>query len=196
MLAMDHEPLSVATMDGGMNHELSDDALITAARIASEVPNELAIDFEECVDSLPANQAVSRLGKRQLPTNRAGGNGVKRARVDGGSIVGDNDNDVDLDDGLIQVSIGVDAWRVWVLQKNIRIQQQLAFKSTADNGSALSSKKVALGGIGTIKPFNTDPLLCAPEELAIALSMFVREARKPTGDEYAPDTVFYFCLGT
>ena len=32
-------------------------------------------------------------------------------------------------------------------------------------------------------------------ELNYSLCLFVKEVRKPNGAEYAPDTIYYLCLG-
>lgn len=40
-----------------------------------------------------------------------------------------------------------------------------------------------------------DVLLCDPAELGVALSRFVQEVRRPNGESYGADSVFYLCLG-
>lgn len=46
-----------------------------------------------------------------------------------------------------------------------------------------------------IKLFKTDLLQLTADELNYSLCLFVKEVRKPNGAEYAPDTIFYLCLG-
>ena len=40
-----------------------------------------------------------------------------------------------------------------------------------------------------------DVLQCTADELNFGLSLFVNEVRKPNGDPYAPDSIYYLCLG-
>ena len=46
-----------------------------------------------------------------------------------------------------------------------------------------------------VKPFKTDLLQLTSDELNYSLCLFVKEVRKPNGAEYAPDTIYYLCLG-
>ncbi len=45
------------------------------------------------------------------------------------------------------------------------------------------------------KPFETDLLKLRADELSFTLCLFIKEARKPNGDLYAPDSVLYLALG-
>lgn len=47
-----------------------------------------------------------------------------------------------------------------------------------------------------LKLFKTDLLQLTADELNYSLCLFVKEVRKPSGAEYAPDTIYYLCLGT
>ncbi|KAF0044655.1 hypothetical protein F2P81_003813 [Scophthalmus maximus] len=40
-----------------------------------------------------------------------------------------------------------------------------------------------------------DILQCDSAELSFALSRFIREVRRPNGETYSPDSIFYLCLG-
>ena len=80
---------------------------------------------------------------------------------------------------FLKYSFGVNAWKLWVLQKNIQIEQ-LAAKHAGKVSKQL---------------FKTELLQCTPEELNYSLCLFVKEVRKPNGDEYAPDSIYYLCLG-
>uniref|UniRef100_A0A4W6FBU1 TRASH domain-containing protein n=1 Tax=Lates calcarifer TaxID=8187 RepID=A0A4W6FBU1_LATCA len=40
-----------------------------------------------------------------------------------------------------------------------------------------------------------DILQCDSAELSFALSRFIREVRRPSGETYSPDSIFYLCLG-
>ncbi|XP_028994421.1 zinc finger MYM-type protein 4-like isoform X2 [Betta splendens] len=66
---------------------------------------------------------------------------------------------------------GVKAWRSWVRQRSERPPESDAVR------------------------FNEDVLQCDSAELSSALSRFVKEVRRPNGDSYSPDGVFYLCLG-
>ncbi|CAH1992217.1 unnamed protein product [Acanthoscelides obtectus] len=68
----------------------------------------------------------------------------------------------------LDYTLGINAWKQWVMKK-----------------TSISKKF----------KFNTEILEMTPEELSSALCLFVRELRKPNGDEYAPDTIYYLCLG-
>lgn len=46
-----------------------------------------------------------------------------------------------------------------------------------------------------LKLFKTDILQLTADELNYSLCLFVKEVRKPNGDEYAPDSIYYLCLG-
>ena len=134
--------------------------------------------------------SLSVLGKRRLDEGTVVSDGTKRL------CLGSDDGDLyALEDGtVVQVSpdaesllkfmIGVKAWRLWVLQKNIQLEHQ--------PGSIKSKAVLPYKGTKLLK---TDLLQCRADELAYSLCMFVKEARKPNGEEYAADTMFYMCLG-
>lgn len=46
-----------------------------------------------------------------------------------------------------------------------------------------------------LKLFKNDLLQMTADELNYSLCLFVNEVRKPNGTEYAPDTIYYLCLG-
>jgi hypothetical protein len=46
-----------------------------------------------------------------------------------------------------------------------------------------------------MKTFETDILKLRADELNFTLCMFVKEVKKPNGDAYAPDSIFYLTLG-
>ncbi|XP_068607968.1 zinc finger MYM-type protein 4-like [Brachionichthys hirsutus] len=63
---------------------------------------------------------------------------------------------------------GVKAWKSWVQQRN-KVPREVDVKE--------------------------DVLQCDSGELSFALSRFIREARRPNGESYTPDSIFYLCLG-
>ncbi|CAB3362731.1 Hypothetical predicted protein [Cloeon dipterum] len=86
----------------------------------------------------------------------------------------DNEPTIEPDPDLqLKFSYGVLAFRKWIKEKNSEL--------------SLSGKAAKL--------FKTDILQLSTEELNFTLCMFVKEVRKPDGDEYAPDIIFYLCLG-
>ncbi|XP_070698462.1 zinc finger MYM-type protein 4-like [Pempheris klunzingeri] len=66
---------------------------------------------------------------------------------------------------------GVKAWKSWVQQRNKRLRE---------------SNPVDI---------KEDVLQCDSAELSFALSRFIREVRRPNGEAYSPDSIFYLCLG-
>ncbi|CAH0385502.1 unnamed protein product [Bemisia tabaci] len=77
----------------------------------------------------------------------------------------------------LKYTYGVNAWRQWIMMKNTELE-----RSCAKTG-----RKPVL--------FKTDLLKLTPDELSYTLCLFLKEVKKPNGTEYAPDTLFYFCLG-
>lgn len=78
----------------------------------------------------------------------------------------------------LKYTYGVNAFKHWVIQKNSQIEQT----SRPGQGKAL-------------KTFKTDILQSTADELNYALCLFVKEVRKPNGEEYAVDSIYYLCLG-
>ncbi|XP_062253798.1 zinc finger MYM-type protein 4-like isoform X3 [Platichthys flesus] len=66
---------------------------------------------------------------------------------------------------------GVKAWKCWVQLRNKQSQQS------------------------TLVDIKEDILQCDSAELSFALSRFIREVRRPNGEPYSPDSIFYLCLG-
>ena len=76
----------------------------------------------------------------------------------------------------LKYTFGVNAWRQWVVAKNAELEKQNT-------------------PMRKIKLFKTDLLQLTADELNYSLCLFVKEVRKPNGSEYAPDTIYYLCLG-
>ncbi|CAJ1074037.1 zinc finger MYM-type protein 4-like isoform X2 [Xyrichtys novacula] len=64
---------------------------------------------------------------------------------------------------------GVKAWRSWVQQRNKEESNLVDIKE--------------------------DIIQCDSAELSFALSRFIKEVRRPNGETYSPDSIFYLCLG-
>ncbi|GLV41688.1 without children [Carabus blaptoides fortunei] len=73
----------------------------------------------------------------------------------------------------LKYTFGVNAWKQWVTTKNAELEK--------------SSRRVKL--------FKNEILQLTADELNYSLCLFVKEVRKPNGTEYAPDTIYYLCLG-
>ncbi|XP_017876880.1 zinc finger MYM-type protein 3 isoform X2 [Ceratina calcarata] len=76
----------------------------------------------------------------------------------------------------LKYTFGVNAWRQWIVAKNAELEKQ-----------STPTRKIKL--------FKTDLLQLTADELNYLLCLFVKEVRKPNGAEYAPDTIYYLCLG-
>uniref|UniRef100_G3PGR1 TRASH domain-containing protein n=1 Tax=Gasterosteus aculeatus aculeatus TaxID=481459 RepID=G3PGR1_GASAC len=72
---------------------------------------------------------------------------------------------------------GVKAWRSWVQQQN-KLPRQCE--------PQLSLHPMDI---------KEDVLQCNSAELSFALSHFIRDVRRPNGETYSPDSIFYLCLG-
>ncbi|ESO84118.1 hypothetical protein LOTGIDRAFT_211076 [Lottia gigantea] len=77
----------------------------------------------------------------------------------------------------LKFTYGVNAWKHWVVFKNSQLE------------------KVSKVGSGKLKLFKTDLLQCTADELNYSLCLFCKEVRKPNGEEYSPDSIYYLCLG-
>jgi len=80
----------------------------------------------------------------------------------------------------LKYTYGINAWKQWVAVKNTELEV------AASSGRGAASRP---------KLFKSEILHCSPEELNLALSLFVKEVRKPMGQTYAADSVYYLCLG-
>ncbi|XP_034253351.1 zinc finger MYM-type protein 3 [Thrips palmi] len=74
----------------------------------------------------------------------------------------------------LKFSLGVNAWKNWVIQKNAELEKS-------------PSKKA--------KVFKTELLQLTSDELNYSLCLFVCEAQDPNSRPYPPDTLYYLCLG-
>ncbi|XP_029022708.1 zinc finger MYM-type protein 4 isoform X2 [Betta splendens] len=72
---------------------------------------------------------------------------------------------------------GVDAWKRWIQWR--RTQPNL-------RNPRFGSRPIEL---------KEDVLLCATAELSYGLCCFIAEVKRPNGEPYSPDSLFYLCLG-
>jgi hypothetical protein len=80
----------------------------------------------------------------------------------------------------LKYSYAINAWKQWVATKNSEIE---AAATTSGNRGK------------TPKLFKQEILQCTADELSQALSLFIKELCKPTGEKYAVDSIYYLCLG-
>ncbi|XP_041353937.1 zinc finger MYM-type protein 3-like isoform X2 [Gigantopelta aegis] len=133
-------------------------------------------------DWIPTRESRSRRGKR-TSTGRGRGRQSKRQRVEAyreptpepsPPPVQQPPADANMH---LKFTYGVNAWKHWVIHKNTLLE------------------KVSKRGSGRLKLFKTDLLQCTADELNYSLCLFVKEVRKPNGEEYSPDSIYYLCLG-
>ncbi|XP_077977810.1 zinc finger MYM-type protein 3-like [Glandiceps talaboti] len=152
-----------------------------------ETPDLATIDFEE--ELLSPREQRARARAKTAPTTRSNtrsskrrGRGRKKTKV----IEEEDDDDVDTASPAtpqqqntsqsqgFKYTYGINAYRIWAQQKN-------------QESNSEDSKK--------IYKFKSDILQCSADEINYSLFHFLKEVRKPSGDEYTPDTIFYLCLG-
>lgn len=80
----------------------------------------------------------------------------------------------------LKFTLGVNAWRQWASSKSIEFENTLALN---------------LPVVKKTNIFKLDLLQLTASELNYSLCLFVKEFRKLNGSEYAPDTIYYLCLG-
>jgi hypothetical protein len=183
---------------GQQSADLNEDMLQLAMRMATEMPEE-ALDVEDGVapthinpegagfatidpnsDILTASREATDTPKtRGRKRSRGGSRGqAKRTRVvEKISPVSKPETQPVDADMVLKYSYGVNAWKHWVVQKNQQIDKMDPSKRPR------------------FKCFKLDLMQCTADELNYSLCLFVKEVRKPNGEEYAPDSIFYLCLG-
>ncbi|KAJ7990941.1 hypothetical protein DPEC_G00292100 [Dallia pectoralis] len=77
-----------------------------------------------------------------------------------------------------QNKYGVKAWKHWVLQRNMQFN--------CDSPKDASAKSFVV---------KEDVLQCNSSELSYGLCRFISEVRRPNGQAYPADSIFYLCLG-
>ncbi|XP_042566525.1 zinc finger MYM-type protein 4 isoform X3 [Clupea harengus] len=79
--------------------------------------------------------------------------------------------------GKLRAVYGVKAWKKWVLWRNAQPDV---------NTPRFGSRPMVL---------KEDLLQCSTAELSFGLCKFISEARRPHGEAYSPDSLYYLCLG-
>ncbi|XP_005159757.1 uncharacterized protein isoform X2 [Danio rerio] len=77
----------------------------------------------------------------------------------------------------LQHEYGVKAWRDWVRWKNAQPNS---------DAPKFGSRSMTL---------KEDVLKCCTAELSYGLCKFITEVRRPNGEKYSPDSIYYLCLG-
>ncbi|XP_059205277.1 uncharacterized protein LOC131984472 [Centropristis striata] len=77
--------------------------------------------------------------------------------------------------GELQSRCGIDAWKRWIQWRNSHSKLDL------DSPRA--------------ETLNEDVLRCSAVELNNSLCCFITEVKRPDGEPYSPDSLFYLCLG-
>uniref|UniRef100_A0A087Y5A1 TRASH domain-containing protein n=1 Tax=Poecilia formosa TaxID=48698 RepID=A0A087Y5A1_POEFO len=136
----------------------------------------------------------SSVQQRGVKRRREGSYGRKRSHhlsVQGRRRTGSADQSVSGTPASSKLNhlYGVKAWTSWVQQSNkqpTECEATLSFISLNFYSFAPTASRVA---------FKEDIVQCSPAELGFALSRFIREVRRPNGEPYGPDSIFYLCLG-
>ena len=147
----------------------------------SSVPTETVADVDEY-------SRTRRGAKRASSTRRPAGRPPKRTRIQGPTQSDQQMNMIQQQPAAppgppadanyhLKFTYGINAWRHWVMFKNAQMER---------NSKAGSSRA---------KLFKTDLLQYTADELNFSLCLFVKEVRKPSGDEYSPDSIYYLTLG-
>ncbi|XP_044736804.1 zinc finger MYM-type protein 3-like [Chrysoperla carnea] len=82
----------------------------------------------------------------------------------------------------LKYTFGVNAWKQWYQMKQNDLEKQ-----SSTNQKFLAGRYV--------HKMKSDPLHLSADELNYSLSSFIKEIRKPNNTQYAPDTIYYLCLG-
>ncbi|XP_022057327.2 zinc finger MYM-type protein 4 isoform X4 [Acanthochromis polyacanthus] len=131
-------------------------------------PSSPVMDLENDFPYESLNQKSSTR-KRGVKRSRESSSSRKRSRRRTGSL--EHVAVVTAAASKLNHLYGVKAWRSWVQQRSLQPPEP----------GAVDVKE--------------DILQCDSAELNFALSHFVKEVRRPNGETYSPDSVFYLCLG-
>ncbi|CAF0735392.1 unnamed protein product [Didymodactylos carnosus] len=91
---------------------------------------------------------------------------------------------------ILKWHLGVKAFMKWIERKNQPIRNRLYQQYTRNRRLTPAEADARIAK----RLFKSDPLKYRADELNRALSLFVKEARRLSGEEYAPDSIYYLCL--
>ncbi|KAI4454153.1 zinc finger mym-type protein [Holotrichia oblita] len=156
---------------------------LTANTITATAGNSSSEQVDDVVPITPPVERSTFRGRRRGRAHRHGGRGRGRGRPPTRPEVvlpvepepQPPPEPVEKPDAnmCLKYTFGVNAWKQWVTTKNADLEK--SFRRA--------------------KPFKSDLLQLTSDELNYSLCLFVKEVRKPNGAEYAPDTIYYLCLG-
>lgn len=164
------------------NNSFGEDVLQMALKMASDF--EEPVDLEGAVSATaiaagPSEDSAQRIGNI-METKRRSIRQARQAKKKHSQtqqvfppVIPQTDMEKPDANLCLKYTFGVNAWKQWVTTKNLEIQK---------------AKKPS-------KLFKTEILQLTADELNYSLCLFVKEVRKPNGAEYAPDTIYYLCLG-
>lgn len=90
---------------------------------------------------------------------------------------------------------GVKAWKSWVQQRSDHLKEsEISLMFQAENVFLRSTGYVVTHLLSPVD-IKEDILQCDSAELSFALTRFIKEVRRPNGETYSPDSIFYLCLG-
>ncbi|XP_040055245.2 zinc finger MYM-type protein 4-like isoform X2 [Gasterosteus aculeatus] len=133
-----------------------------------QAPCSPLMDLETDIPNEPSDQ-TSSAPRRGVKRPREGYSGRKRGRRR--SVTLSRSPVVTPAAPKLNHLYGVKAWRSWVQQQNKLPRQS------------------------NLVDIKEDVLQCNSAELSFALSHFIRDVRRPNGETYSPDSIFYLCLG-
>ncbi|CAN9502577.1 unnamed protein product [Ophioblennius macclurei] len=148
--------------------EPAEEASQTTSASLEQPPSSPMMDLET---DLPAESLVQKASapKRGVKRPREGSSSRKRSRRRTAASEPETEETPPI--SKLNHMYGVKAWKSWA-----RLRRQQPQDSCPGHVSE-------------------DVFECSSAELSFALSRFVREVRRPNGDAYSPDSIFYLCLG-
>ncbi|XP_029386130.1 zinc finger MYM-type protein 2 [Echeneis naucrates] len=142
------------------------------------LPPVLAEEKEEKEESVPRPQPRRQGNKRQAVEEGSDSTSSSSSHPAGGYLEGRS--------LPLKARYGINAWKRWALSPDQSDDTKVKDGSTPAAGA--SSLLCAARSKSNL-------LSLSPEELNVALSRFVREVCRPSGERYSPDSILYLCLG-
>ncbi|CAH2316565.1 zinc finger MYM-type 3 isoform X1 [Pelobates cultripes] len=167
-----------------------DDVLAMAVKMANvleEPGQDLEADFPK--NSLDINQSVDFLfdcglvgsdDASEQEASRVLRKGPKRALLSERESCSRDSLSSQRSSTALSFTYGVNAWKSWVQRKY-------------EGGEPKKGEEIRFGP----KPMRIkeDILACTAAELNYGLAQFVKEIKRPNGERYEPDSIYYLCLG-
>lgn len=173
------EAVTASSVAATSSANFGEDMLQMALKMATDFEEPVDLEGEVSVSTIgPSTSSQASLNQSQSyePVKKRGRpRSLKRARAEVPVVVNQPTTSSHKPDAnlCLKFTFGVNAWKQWVTIKNSELEK--------------TSKRPKL--------FKTEILQLTSDELNFSLCLFVKEVRKPNGTEYAPDTIYYLCLG-